>query len=808
MGNSTFIYQQLRSTALLPLTLFVSLIMGLCFNSVQAQSSAEENTQAQDCEASWYGHWTQKLGQVPAACECSIGKQVYQVRSDKDLSISTARKVCTDLCESVAVPTPKGECTIHSLAQHSLHTPSYPNTKQGRTIDKLHGESIADPYRWLEDDLSKETEAWVKSQNQKSFEYLGKLPLRSNFKQEIEGVWNYSKTSTPILIGSAEEGRLFYTYNQGLENQSKLYTRLVKQNHELARVIIDPNVLSKDGTAALKRWVPSKNGHFIAYQIAYSGSDWVEVKVRDVRSGKDLKDHLKWIKFSNLSWNVEGTGFYYSRYAEPKGSELSGVNTHQMLYFHQLGDDQANDKLIYARADQKEWGFEGEVSEDGRLLIISVWQGASSKNQIFYKRLDQVDAPVIPLLTGYDHSYSFLGNQKDRIFLQSDRDAPNSQIISLKLNQSDPSKYNVVVSEQKEALTRAQIVSNRLVLHYLKDATSQVKFYTLYGDEQGELDLPPGTIGSFSGGPKSQVSYFSYTSFTTPTMVYRFDHFSQQAQTFFAPKLNIDPKQFKTEQVFVKSKDGTKIPAFLIYAPSRLGQTTEPRPTVLYGYGGFNISLSPYFKPDLLPWLQKGGMYVIANLRGGGEYGEAWHKAGMRDQKQNVFDDFIAVAEWLISSKKTRADLLGIYGGSNGGLLVGACAQQRPELFAAAVPAVGVLDMLRFHKFTIGWAWIPEYGDPEVEEDFKFLRAYSPLHNLKNGQRAPATLVLTADHDDRVVPAHSFKYIATLQKTHSGGGPTLIRIDQKAGHGAGKPTSKKIESAADLWAFFAHHLKL
>ena len=306
--------------------------------------------------------------------------------------------------------------------------------------------------------MSKETEAWVISQNKKSFEYLGKLPLRSKFRQEIEGVWNYAKMSTPILIGSPVEGRLFYTYNQGLENQSKLYTRLVKQSHKQAKVIIDPNVLSKDGTAALKRWVPSKNGHFIAYQIAYSGSDWVEVKVRDVRSGKDLKDHLKWIKFSNLSWNTEGTGFYYSRYAEPKGSELSGVNTHQMLYFHQLGDDQANDKLIYARADQKEWGFEGEVSDDGRLLIISVWQGASSKNQIFYKRLDQADAPVIPLLTGYDHSYSFLGNQKDRIFLQSDRDAPNSQIISLMLNQSDPSKYNVVVSEQKEALTRSNCI--------------------------------------------------------------------------------------------------------------------------------------------------------------------------------------------------------------------------------------------------------------------------------------------------------------------------------------------------------------
>ena len=774
----------------------------------QAESNQEQQVQSKSCEAHWYGHWTQKLGQVPAACECAIAQQVYQVRSEQAINAVTVSQVCKDLCESVAVPTPKGECSIHALALHPLQSPSYPHSKQGKVVEELHGQSIADPYRWLEDDLSKETEDWVNRQNQQSFAYLEKLPRRSIFKSEIEGVWNYAKMSTPLLIGSSQTGRLFYKYNQGLENQSKLYTRLVNQSHAEAQVVIDPNVLSKNGTAALKLFKPSKNGHFVAYQVAFSGSDWVEVKVRDVRSGKDLKDHLKWIKFSALSWDKEGAGFYYSRYAEPTGSELSGVNTHQMLYYHRLGEDQSKDQLIYARSDHKDWGFEGEVSDDGRLLMISVWQGASSKNQLFYKRLDQVDAPVIPLLTSFEHSYGFLGNQGDQIFLQSDRDAPNSQIISLELNQGDPSKYRVIVPEQKEALTRAQIISNRLVLHYLKDATSQVKFYTLYGDAQGELDLPPGTIGSFSGGPNSQVSYFSYTSFTTPSMVYRFDHYSQQTQSFFAPKLSIDPQQFKTEQIFVKSKDGTRVPAFLIYAEAKPGKATSPRATVLYGYGGFNIPLSPYFKPDLLPWLQKGGMYVIANLRGGGEYGEAWHKAGMLDRKQNVFDDFIAVAEWLIKAKKTRADLLGIYGGSNGGLLVGACAQQRPELFAAAVPAVGVLDMLRFHKFTIGWAWIPEYGDPEKAEDFKFLKAYSPLHNLKKGQRVPATLVLTADHDDRVVPAHSFKYIATIQNKHSGGGPTLIRIDQEAGHGAGKPTSKKIQSAADLWAFFAHHLKL
>ena len=790
--------------------------LGQCLGLIQAQAQSSNqmtSKQPKDCEAQWYGHWTQNLGQKGASCECRIEDIVYHVKSEAKLTRENVAGVCSTLCESVAVPTPQGECTIHSMAQHSRQTPSYPLTKKGSVIDELHGQKIADPYRWLEDDLSKETESWVERQNQMTKGYLKQLPKQKQFKEAIEGVWNYAKMSSPILIGNAETGRLFYTYNQGLENQSKLYTRLVKQSHAQAKVVIDPNQLSKDGTAALKLFKPSKNGHYVAYQVAFSGSDWVEVKIRDVRSGKDLNDHLKWIKFSGLAWDKAGQGFYYSRYAEPKGSELSGVNTHQMLYYHRLGDDQTKDQLVYARADHKDWGFDGDVSEDGRLLIITVWQGASDKNQIFYKRLDQANAPVIPLLTGFDHSYGFLGNQGDQIFLQSDRDAPKGHIISVKLNQHDPSQYQVVVPEQKEALTRAQMVSNRLVLHYLKDATSQVKFHTLYGEAQGELALPPGTIGRFSGGVESQVSYFSYTSFTTPTMVYRFDHFSHQTQVFFEPKLSIDPQQFKTEQVFVKSKDGTKVPAFLIYAqqskePQHAEVKNAPKPTVLYGYGGFNISLSPYFKPDLLPWLQQGGMYVVANLRGGGEYGETWHKAGMREQKQNVFDDFIAVAEWLIDSKKTRADLLGIYGGSNGGLLVGACSQQRPDLFAAAVPAVGVLDMLRFHKFTIGWAWIPEYGDPDQIEDFKFLQAYSPLHNLKNGQRAPATLVLTADHDDRVVPAHSFKYISKLQDTHQGGGPTLIRIDQKAGHGAGKPTSKKIESAADLWAFFAHHLKL
>jgi len=759
------------------------------------------------CEGHWYGHWTPHLGQIPPSCECAHKDKVWQVISEVKLTRQNAPVQCAKLCESALVPKPDGTCGVLSLAIHPLQDMKYPQTRKDSTVDTLHGHKIADPYRWLENDRSKETEEWVKQQNKVTHDYLTQMPLKSILRQDIEGVWNYAKMSTPILVGSAETGRLFYTYNKGLENQSKLYTRSVSESHQDAKVVLDPNTLSDKGTAALKLFKPNKSGHFVAYQIAASGSDWVEVKVRDVRSGHDLKDHLKWIKFSGLSWDQEGKGFYYSRYAAPKGSQLTGVNEYQMLYYHRLGDTQDLDTLIYARADHKDWGFDGEVTEDGSVLIITVWQGASEKNQLYYKRLDQPQSPVIPFITDFKHSYRFLGKKGNRLLLQTDRDAPKGQIISVLLNQADPSKYTTLVPEQKNALTDAQLIADRLVLHYLKDASTLIKFFNLYGELQGKLpNLGLGSIGHLSGHRSSQVSYFSFRSFTQPTMIYRLDHFSHKLEVIFKPSLKINTKEFKTEQVFISSKDGTQIPAFLIY--SSKVKISGPRPTVLYGYGGFNISLTPYFKPDLLPWLKRGGMYVVANLRGGGEYGEMWHQAGMREKKQNVFDDFISVAEWLIAKGYTRPDTLGIFGGSNGGLLVGACALQRPDLFAVAMPAVGVMDMLRFHEFTIGWAWIPEYGDPRVTEDFNVLKAYSPLHNLKEGQRAPATMVLTADHDDRVVPAHSFKYGATLQDTYQGGGPTLIRIDSQAGHGAGTPTAKRIEAAADRWAFFAHHLKL
>lgn len=787
-------------------------------NQAASQAIGETCTRAQ-----WTGHWRPALiseaesGQDAAhdlsesICECVLSpltpqgsSKHYDRVAPQPLTRAQVDAQCTLACrlKTCEVPHPATRALVR-----------YPDTRRGDVVETLHGETLADPYRWLEDDRSEETAAWVQEQVRVTRAYLDKLSSREALRAEIEGVWNYAKMSTPVLRGDPESGQLFYTYNDGLQNQSTLYTRRVDESHDQARKLLDPNQLSKEGTTALKRFVVDRRGHLVAYQYASAGSDWVEIKVRDVRSGHDLKDHLKWIKFSDLSWDRRGEGFYYSRYDAPKeGSKLTGVNEFQKLYYHRLGDDQSQDQLIYARADQPSWGFSGEVSEDGTLLIISVWQGASEKNQLFYKRLDQPNAPVVALIDHFKNSYTFLGNRGEQLWLQTDRDAPRGQVITMRLDQADPSAYRVVVPEQPEALTRAQLVSGRLALHYLKHASSRVRFFNLWGVDQGELpDLGVGTIGSLTGGDQSSVSYLAFASFTQPTAIHRYDHARSELREVFKPQLAISTQDLITEQVFIKSSEGAQIPAFIISKraskPAQAQLKPQPKPTVLYGYGGFNISLTPYFKPDLLPWLNRGGVYVIANLRGGGEYGEAWHKAGMRGNKQNVFDDFIAVAQWLIDKGRTRADLLGIYGGSNGGLLVGACAQQRPDLFAAAVPAVGVMDMLRFHLFTIGWAWIPEYGDPKEAEDFKVLRAYSPLHNL-SATRAPATLVMTADHDDRVVPAHSFKYAAQLQATHRGGGPALIRIDTQAGHGAGTPTSKRIESAADLWGFFSHHLKL
>ena len=693
---------------------------------------------------------------------------------------------------------PPSPATVTAPAPVQPITP--PETRRAQVIEELHGELIADPYRWLEDDNAPETVAWVKAQQSYTQEHLTALPARETFRSEIEAVWNYAKMSVPVR----KKGLEFYSYNDGLQNQSVLYMRRVGEPHSAAKVVLDPNQASEEGTWALKATALSPEGRYLAYQYAQAGSDWVEIKVRDLMTGQDLADHLKWVKFSGLSWARDGSGFYYSRYDAPKeGEALTGVNYYQKLYFHALHSAQEADELIYGRADQKEWGFDGEVSEDGRFLIISVWQGASEKNQVFYKRLGVPNSPVSPLVEGFDAGYSFLGNQGDTLWFKTDLGAPKGRVISFTLG----GPISELIPEAEETIAYAQAIGGRFVVGYLKHAASAVKVFTLDGALEREVSLPGiGSAGGMSGEMSSEVGLFSFTGFTSPTSVYEYTFKDGAVREVFKPSLQADLSSLTTRQIFVNSKDGTKVPAFVIHASDL--DLKRPHPTLLYAYGGFNISLTPYFKPDLLPWLKRGGVYVVANLRGGGEYGEAWHKAGMGANKQNVFDDFIAVAEQLIKDRITSPELLAIHGGSNGGLLVGATLNQRPELFGAAIPAVGVMDMLRFHKFTIGWAWVPEYGSPDKRDEFKVLRAYSPLHNIKEGVSYPPVMVMTADHDDRVVPAHSFKYAAALQRAQGGKAPILIRIESRAGHGAGTPTSKLIENKADVWAFLAHHLGL
>jgi prolyl oligopeptidase len=576
--------------------------------------------------------------------------------------------------------------------------------------------------------------------------------------------------------------------------------------------LLDPNTFSEDGTVALAGIAISRArdsgaehaGRYLAYGLSCSGSDWQEWKVRDIETGEDLPDHLRWVKFSGASWTLDGQGFFYSRYDEPApGSEYESANYFQKLYYHRLGTSQSEDVLVYHRPDQKEWGFAGGVTEDGNYLIISVWRGTDPKNLIFYKDLRDPQSPVVELIREFEAEYSFVGNDGSRFWLLTDCQAPRRRLVAIDLEQ--PDRVQEVIPEAEETLQGVSLINNQFVAFYLKDAHTQIKTFALDGSYLGEIPLPGlGSASGFGGKRYDTETFYTFTSFTTPPTIYRYDFTSGTSTLFRQPQVDFDPQAYEVQQVFYTSKDGTRIPMFLVHRRG-LARTGD-HPTLLYGYGGFGISLTPSFSVGLVAWLEMGGVYAQPSLRGGGEYGEEWHQAGTKLNKQKVFDDFIAAAEWLIAHGYTNPAKLAISGGSNGGLLVGACLVQRPELFAAALPAVGVFDMLRFHKFTIGWAWISEYGSPENPEEFKALYAYSPLHNLKPGTAYPATLITTADHDDRVVPAHSFKFAAALQAAQGGSQPILIRIDTKAGHGAGKPTSKLIEEAADRWAFLVQVL--
>ncbi len=678
----------------------------------------------------------------------------------------------------------------------------YPQSQKVNQIDDYHGTKVSDPYRWLENPDTPETKAWIEAQNQLTFSYLSEIPARDRIQERLTTLWNFEKYGTPFREGE----NYFYFKNDGLQNQSVLYT--LKALDAPPRVLLDPNTLSEDGTIALSGLAVSNDGKLLAYGLSVSGSDWQEWKVREVETGVDLPDRIEWVKFSGASWTHDNSGFFYSRYDEPKeGSKLEEVNYYQKLFYHRLGTPQSEDILIYQRPDKKDWGFSGGVTEDGRYLIVSVWLGTDSRNLVFYKDLSAPDTPVVELINTFEAEYSFVDNEGTRFWFRTNLDAPRGRVIAIDITQPDRTNWQEIISQRAETLEGISVLNNQFVTTYLKDAYDQVKIFDLEGHFVRDVELPEiGSVSGFGGKRYDTETFYSFTSFTTPTTIYRYNMKTGESTLFRQPQVDFNPDDYETRQVFYQSKDGTKVPMFIVHKKGLVLDGNNP--TYLYGYGGFNVSLTPSFSVSLLVWMEMGGVYAVPNLRGGGEYGEDWHQAGIKLKKQNVFDDFIAAAEWLIENRYTSSKKLAIGGGSNGGLLVGACMTQRPDLFAAALPAVGVMDMLRFHQFTIGWAWIAEYGSPDDPEEFKALYAYSPLHNLKPGTAYPATLITTADHDDRVVPAHSFKFAAALQATQAGPAPILIRIETKAGHGAGKPTTKMIEEAADRWAFLVRVLEM
>jgi prolyl oligopeptidase len=692
-------------------------------------------------------------------------------------------------------------CLVAGISQQMIKTINYPEARKSDQTDDYHGVKVADPYRWLEDLDSAETRAWVEAENKLSFGFLEAIPQRTPIKQRLTRLWNYEKYGIPFREGN----RYFYTRNSGLQNQAVLYT--VTSLDAQPQQVLDPNTLSTDGTVALSGLQVSPDGKLLAYSLSASGSDWQEWKVRDVETSKDLSDDLKWVKFSGASWTRDGKGFFYSRYDEPKSDALKGTNYFQKVYYHKLGAPQSEDVLVYERPDQKDWLFNGVVTEDGNYLIITVSQGTDVKSRIYYKDLKAKDSAVVKLLDDFDAAYNFVGNEGPRFFFQTDLQAPRSKVIEVNVSKPARDNWKVIVPEGKETLLSTTFVNNKFVANYLKDAYTQVKVYDTAGKLVDEVAFPGiGAAEGFGGHATDKETFYSFTGFTTPTTIYRYDMTTGKSTVFRQPKVDFNPAAFETKQVFYKSKDGTKVPMFITHKKGL--KLDGNNPTYLYGYGGFNISMSPAFSVGNLVWMEMGGVYAQPNLRGGGEYGEEWHQQGMKSKKQNVFDDFIAAAQWLIDNKYTSTPKLAIGGGSNGGLLVGAALTQRPDLFGAALPAVGVMDMLRFQKFTIGWAWVSDYGSSDNAGEFKALYAYSPLHNIKPGTSYPPTLVTTADHDDRVWPGHSFKFAAALQAAQAGSAPVLIRIETKAGHGAGKPTAKIIEEIADRWSFLVKTLNM
>jgi prolyl oligopeptidase len=679
---------------------------------------------------------------------------------------------------------------------------TYPSAPTSNQVDDYFGTKVPDPYRPLENPDSTASRKWIEAENKVTFDFLKAIPQRAAIKKRLTEVWDYKRFGVPFK----EKDRYFFSVNSGLQNQSALYTST--NLSKPPRKLLDPNTLSKDGTVALNGLDVTDDAKFMAYGLSTAGSDWEKWRVRDVATGKDRSDRLDWIKFSGASWKKDDSGFFYSRYDKSdEKNKLRMQVYNQKLYFHQLGTPQSQDKLIYERPDHKDWLFSGNVTDDGRYLIITVQRGTDPKNRVFYKDLADPSSKVIELLDKADAEYDFLDNDGPIFWFRTDLSAPLGRIISIDTDKGLPPQIKQLVPESSDKLEAVSVVGDRFVALYLKDAHSLVKLFKLDGSADGQVALPGiGSAGGFTGKRNDRETFYSFTSFTTPTSIFRYSFDNGKSEPLFQPKMKFNPDDYTTEQVFYKSADGTRVPMFISYKKGM--QRDGQNPTYLYGYGGFDISITPSFSPTNLVWMEMGGIYAVPNIRGGGEYGEKWHEAGMLHVKQNVFDDFIAAAQYLIDNKYTSTPKLAIGGGSNGGLLVGACLTQRPDLYGAALPAVGVMDMLRFQKFTIGWAWTSDYGSSDNRADFPFLYAYSPLQHIAKGCCYPATLITTADHDDRVVPAHSFKFAATLQAAQGCDKPVMIRIETKAGHGAGTPTTKIIQETADCWAFLVKELRM
>lgn len=671
----------------------------------------------------------------------------------------------------------------------------YPETERGEVVENYFGTEVADPYRWLEDDRSEATAAWVAAENAVTEDYLAQIPFRDAIRERLTELWNYPKEGAPAKHGDW----WYYYYNDGLQNQSVLYR--TKTPGEAGEVFLDPNTLSEDGTVALAAASFSKDGRYLAYAAAASGSDWVEIRVMDTATGQLTEDRINWVKNSGAQWAPDSEGFYYSAYDAPKGGVYSEQNQFQKIRYHRIGTPQSADRLVYEDPAHPLRYFWAWPSEDGEWLFVLASDGTSGTEVLFRKSAEKRFRTLLP---GFDADYGVVMVRDGWLYYVTNRDASNYALRRIDLN--NPSKDEVVIPEHGQNLLEGVgTAGGYLFAQYLKDAQSQIAQYDYDGKLVREVALPAiGTVGGFDGEKEDTQLYYTLTNYTSPATIYRYDIATGASTLYKAPEVRFDPSLFITEQVFYPSKDGTRVPMFITRRKDM--KLDGKNPCLLYGYGGFQISLTPGFSPAALMFVEQGGIYCVANLRGGLEYGEAWHRAGMLENKQNVFDDFIAAAEYLIAEKYTSKERLAINGGSNGGLLVGACEVQRPDLFAVCLPQVGVLDMLRYHKFTIGWGWAVEYGTSEDEEQFGYIYKYSPLHNLREGEKYPATLVMTADHDDRVVPAHSFKFAAQLQHCQGGDAPVLIRIESKAGHGAGKPTSKRIDEATDMYAFLFQNI--